>query len=386
MMIAAAIIIPATLFAWGPSRLPFTMAVPATYVTFDSITDNPNYGDERNFVTIKDASDTTSGGWTDDITVANGKEYYVRMYVHNNAAANLNLVAQDVTAKFNIPTYSAKRIQIDGYLSSTNANPNEIWDQAVFSGSDTFNIQYENGSATYTNNVFTSGIAIPDTITSTGALLGYNQLDGKIPGCLQYSGLVIFKVKAVATTDFDIQKTVRINGSTDKTFKESVNVNPGDKVDYQIYFKNTGSTQLTNVIIKDTLPAGIAYVPGTTYIHDSDGTRLIADGITTGGANIGGYLADGDAYIKFTAQVVANDALSNCGNNTLTNIAKATTEVGTKQDTADVTVTKTCTTPVTPTELPHTGPTQTVVAFLGLGTMVTSAGYYIISRRRLLMK
>ncbi|MDB5180439.1 MAG: exported protein of unknown function [Candidatus Saccharibacteria bacterium] len=340
-MIAVAIIVPAAAFAWGPNRATFTVEQPAPYVTFDSITNNPNYGDERNFVTIKDAANTNEGGWTDEVSVQNGKEYYVRMYVHNNAADNLNLVAENVTAKFNVPSQEAKRIQIDGYITSSNANPTQVWDQAVFSSESNFKVDYVAGSAKYTNNVFTSGTSLPNTVVSSGAQLGYTSMDGKIPGCFKYDGFVTFKVKAV-TSDFDVQKTVRVNGATDKTFKESVSVKPGDKVDYQIYFKNTGGTPLNDVVIKDMLPAGVTYDPGTSFLHNSSGTKQIADGITAGGAVIGGYLPGGDAYLKFTAQVAANDKLPVCGPNTLKNVAKATTSVGSKEDTAIVTVPKEC--------------------------------------------
>lgn len=116
----------------------------------------------------------------------------------------------------------------------------------------------------------------------------------------------------------------------------------GDKVDYQIYFKNTGNTQLKDVVVKDVLPAGVTYVPGTSYLHNSGGTRQIADGITAGGAIIGGYMPGGDAYLKFTAQVAKNDKLPVCGKNTLKNVAKATTTAGSKEDSANVTVTKDC--------------------------------------------
>lgn len=393
-MLVMAIAIPASLLAWGPDRPTYTIEVPADHVTFDSITNNPNYGDERNFVTIKDATNQDAGGWVDDITVANGKEYYVRMYVHNNAASNLNLVANDVTASFNVPTYSANKIQIDGYLSSSNSDPKQIWDQAVFNGTSDFSLAYVPGSATYTNNLHLSGMPLTDDVIGSGVKLGYENLDGNIPGCFQYSGLVIFKVKAVAA-DFTVQKTVRINGSTDKTFKESVDVKPGDKVDYQIYFKNVGGTQLKDVVIKDTLPAGVNYVAGSSKLYNSDGLKDIADGITDGGAVIGGYMPDGDAYLMFTAQVVANDKLAVCGVNTLTNTAKATTSNDSKEDTAVVTVTKTCidtppvtppVTPVTPEQLPHTGPGEDIAAFLGLGTLVTTLGYYLASRRGLLIK
>lgn len=394
-IIAAAVIIPATLFAWGPERPTYTIEHPADHITFDSITNNPNYGDERNFVTIKDAANTSAGGWVDDINVQNGKEYYVRMYVHNNAADNLNLVAENTVAQFNVPNYTARRIQIDGYLSADNANPGKIWDQAVFSGNSDFNIAYVAGSATLTNNVFTGGIALPDSVASTGTRIGYNALDGRVPGCFQYSAYVIFKVRAVAS-DFDIQKTVRMNGISDRTFRKSVAVQPGNRVDYQIYFKNTGGTQLTDVVIKDTLPAGISYEPGSTYLHNSSGTKQVADGITGGGLVIGGYMPEGDAYLKFTAIVADNAQLPVCGVNTLRNVTTATTSNGTKQDSADVTVTKECQPNeclpgipvgdprcvVTPPELPQTGASENIVAFLGLGALVTSIGYYRASRHQ----
>lgn len=417
VILAAAIIIPTSLHAWGPNRDTYTVDNPATKVTFDSMTDNPNYGDERNFVTIKPVTNTTAGGWTDDVTVTNGGEYYVRAYVHNNAASTLNLVAHDVAAKFNIPTQSANRIQVDGYISSSNADPGQVWDQAVFHGANNanFQLQYETGSATYTNNVFTNGTPLPDSVASTGATLGYTKMDGNIPGCFQYSGYVIFKVKAT-TSDFSVQKTVRLSNSSDTTFKESVAAHPGDKVDYQLYFKNTGGTQLKDVVLKDSLPAGVSYVPGTTYLHTSDGTTLVGDGIASNGLNIGGYLPGGDAYVKFTAQINSNIALT-CGPNSVTNTAEAITAVGDKSDTATVNLNKTCTTtqitvcdlstkqvvtinesdfdsskyskdlsvctPPTPPELPHTGPTETILGVLGLGATVASLGYYIASRKAL---
>jgi uncharacterized repeat protein (TIGR01451 family) len=446
-MIAAAIIVPSVALAWGPDRPTFTVQNPAPYITFNSITNNGDYGDERNFVTIKDAANQNAGGWVDEINVQNNKDYYVRMYVHNNAADNLNLVAQNVTAKFNVPNHEAKKIQIDGYLSASNANPGTVFDQAVFKSDANFKLDFVEGSAKYINNVHTSGVALSNNVVGNGALLGYNQMDGKIPGCFKYSGYVTFKVKAVKS-GFDVQKTVRLTDSTDKTFKETVNAKAGDKVDFQIYFKNTGGTSLTEVVIKDTLPTGLTYVPGTTYLHNANGTRLVADGVTAGGMIIGGYAPNGDAYIKFTAKVAANDQLPVCGPNTLKNVAKATTNVGSKEDDAKVTVPKECepgkisvcelstkkiimidenqfdsskhtkdlskcdstTTKInvcelatnkiisikesefdakkhskdlTKCELPQTGPTENIVAVVGLSALIASIAYYVASRRAL---
>lgn len=130
-MIAVAVIVPAAVFAWGPSRETFTLAHPSDHVQFDSITDNPNIGDERNFVGIRDAS-STSNVWSDNMTAQPGKEYYVRMYVHNNAATNLNLVAQNVTAKFNLPTSTGKSIQVDGFIDASNVGADTKGNKGAF--------------------------------------------------------------------------------------------------------------------------------------------------------------------------------------------------------------------------------------------------------------
>lgn len=431
LMIAAAIIVPSTLLAWGPSRDTYTYddankrvclssntstCVKPAQPVFNSITNTPHYGDERNFVTIKstDGGSGTSSAWTDELNIQNNKEYFVRMYVHNNAEAEH--VAQNVTAKFNLPTQSAKRIQIDGYLSSTNAVPTEVWDQAVFNSTGNFSLKYVTGSATYTNNNLqeqTRVFNLPDSVVGNGAQLGYDSMNGNIPGCFQYAGYVVFKVKAV-TSDFDVQKTVRVNGAEDQTFKEDVTVKPGDKVDYQIHFKNTGGTTLNDVSVEDKLPVGVSYVPGTTYLYTAAGKKLVADGVTTTGINIGDAVPTAEAYIRFTAKVNGDINLPICGNNTARNTVKVITGVATKQDTADLTINKTCepneiSVCVLPTEstparivkinesdfdsktmskdlsdcveLPHTGPTENIVAMIGLGALVASIGYYVASRR-----
>ena len=61
-----------TAYAWGPERATFTMEKPASYVTFDSITDNQSsesvgIGDERNFVRVRKAGETT---FTDQVEIS----------------------------------------------------------------------------------------------------------------------------------------------------------------------------------------------------------------------------------------------------------------------------------------------------------------------------
>lgn len=346
-MLAAAIIVPAAVFAWGPSRATFTTASPADYITFNSITDNPSHGDERNFVQVREAtaSNTT---YADSISLSAGKEYVVYMYFHNNAAANLNLTALNTTARAEVPAVvkqgaSAKAV---GYISASNANPTQVWDDITFQNKTAGDIalRFVPGSATIHSFGAVDGKTLGDSIVTTGSKLGYNSLDGKVPGCNQYAGYVTFRVKA-DQPNFEITKQVRLAGTTD--WSESVKANPGDTVDYLIGYKNTGTTQQNNVVLKDTLPAGITYVAGSTVLKNATypNMKTLSDNLTTStGINIGSYTAGSNAFVRFSAKVASKDKLS-CGNSTLTNTVKAETANGSKTDTAKVTVSVTCETP-----------------------------------------
>ncbi len=349
-IVAAAIIVPATLFAWGPDRPTYTINSPADHITFNSITDNPNIGDERNFVGIRENGSNST--WSDNMTVQPGKEYVVRMYVHNNAASSLNLVAENVTAKVNLPTNTAKSLQVNGFINSTNASPQEVYDHAVMNSDKDFNLAYQAGTLKYfTNASGANGFNIPESVfTSAGAKLGYDKLDGKIPGCFQYAGYLTFIVKpqfpTPPTSDFSVNKQVRKDGSG-AAFAESTNVMPGDTVNYRVEVKNTGDAAINNVIVKDKLPAGMTFVPGTVKILNANnpGGAYIQDGdkVVTTGVNIGAYSPGSNALVIFNAKVAANDQLPTCGPNKLTNIASAQPEGSNpKEDGADVNVPKEC--------------------------------------------
>lgn len=347
IMVAAAVIVPAVVFAWGPDRPTFTVEKPATYNTFNSITNNPDYGDERNFVRIKDASDMGPGNWKDEINVTADKEYLVQMYVHNNAADNLNKVAENVKVMANVPNNTAKQIQIDGFVTSSNAQPNKIWDQAIFKSSQDFNLTYVPGSAVLYNNVFgKTGAQLSDNIvTSNGAMIGYDKLDGKIPGCFKYSGYVSFKVKAKVggTLNFTTNKLVSKHGAN--KWVDDYKAQPGETVDYLLEYRNVGSTRQDNVVMRDTLPANMTYVNNSTVLGNSKhpGGAPVSDNNLTkaSGINIGSYDSNGNAWVIFSAKVADKDKLP-CGPSKLVNKVHTSSGGYFKEDTANVTVDREC--------------------------------------------
>jgi hypothetical protein len=182
------------------NRPTFTMEKPAGYITFNSITDNPalynGMRDERDFVKVAASQDTN--GIVESLSVTDGQEAYVLAYVHNNAALNLGLVARDVMAKFdlneNLQLVNGKYVKtVTGWINSSNAEPKSVYDDAKFTADKPFSVSYVQGSAQYANAL--GKFAIGNPTVGSGALLGYDSMNGEIPGCMEYSGWVSFKVK-----------------------------------------------------------------------------------------------------------------------------------------------------------------------------------------------
>jgi len=346
LAIAAAAAVPAVIMAWGPSRPTFTINNPAPYVTFNSITDNPVQGDERNFMQVK--PDTAgNSAYADSVNVQAGQTYDVFVYYHNNAASNLNAsgkgIAHGAYVKVQLPAVIGTNTKSVGYVGATNANPTQVWDDVSFnSTSGSMTLSYLPGTAHIYNKGTTNGAKLADSIVTTGAPIGFNSLNGDLPGCNEFAGYVTFKVK-INQPNFTTSKLVSKHGANQ--WVKNYTAKPGETVDYLINYKNTGSIQQDNVVVKDQLPAGMTYVAGSSVLGNALHPSGIKtnDGVTSStGINVGSYGPGGNAWVIFSATVPANDKLPVCGNNTLTNSETVNTVNGSKGDTANVTVPKEC--------------------------------------------
>ncbi len=190
---------------------------------------------------------------------------------------------------------------------------------------------------------------LPDSILSTGVKIGDKDMSGDWRGCLEYAGAVTFKfrVKTPPTNEFTMDKQVRKHSTTTGGWVETYAAKPGEVVDYIVRYKNTGTMTQENVHVKDTLPTGMTYVAGSTVVANSNypNGQSVVDGVTAAGINIGAYTPGANAWVRFSAKAADNSSLEKCGPNVLKNVASVKTGAGTKTDDADVTVTKTCTTP-----------------------------------------
>lgn len=383
----AVAIIPAAVFAWGPARPTFTQEAPADHVTFNSITNNPKYGDERNFFRIRDIASGQSYG--DEATLTAGKKYEALIFYHNNAKASLNAdgtgVAKDAAARTEMPALvkaNSTDTKAMAYVSASNAQPATVFDHITLKNPSSTDValRYIPGSAKIASNGPVNGQAISDSIfTGSGVKLGYDSLNGTLPGCDQYSGYIVFQFVA-DQPQFTFAKDVRMSGT--KTWADSIQAKRGDTVDYRLSYTNTGTTEQKNVVMKDVLPKGLAYVAGSTKIQNAGNPngKTIEDGINAGGVNIGNYAPGANAFLVFSAKVDADTCA------VITNIAAAETNNGNQQDTAKVTIPgENCVTltSTTPTALPTTGPVEVVAGLFGLAALTFGIVYYFKSRREL---
>lgn len=191
--LALALIPAVNVFAdWGPDRPTFTWANPATYITFNSITDNPQAGNERSFYGVRDVNNPQT---SKTLTVQDNQELVFQVYFHNNAASNLNLVATNTRVKMLLPPNPTTSAISYAYISADNATPAVVGDTVQVTGARPFTLSYENGTAQIWNEVLRGTVLNDSIVTNNGALIGYDKLTGELPGCSHFSGYATIKVR-----------------------------------------------------------------------------------------------------------------------------------------------------------------------------------------------
>jgi len=401
---------------WGPQdRERFTWEKPASYVTFNSITDNPFIGDESNFVRVKEyVEGGANGGWTDNVTVEPGKEYEVFIYFHNNASASLNndkgeglALNTRVASSFPTKLVAGDSGVIRGSVSASNADPVKVWDTAFFKADQTIYLSYiantavlhssdscktTDGTILSAGALFASDEDVLKQTDSVGAMIAcYNadNLWGTIPGCNEYAGYVTYRVRADQPA-FWMEKTVSPTGKN--AYVAELEANSGDVLDYKISYKNTGTTNQIDVVAHDELPEGLSYVSGSVKVTTPAGTVTLSttqeeklfNGSDTNGLIIGDFQPGEEATITYQAKVTSADKL-NCGANEFYNDATIQTANGSEYDRTKTTVNKTCATPTTPSQLPTTGPTEIILLVVVVLT-IGGGGFYFYKSSKMLKK
>lgn len=368
---------------WGPERKTFTWDNPATYATFNSITDNPGIGDERDFVRIREINDHDTYG--DEVTLEAGHTYEVYIYYHNNADGHevgktAIGIADGAAVKSSFPATVKKgeKAMVTGKVFASDTDPLEVWDGAYMMPSEDLYLRYVPGTAIIHNGGELNGKNIgPDYLFGDGALLGYNQFSGILPGCNQYAGYITYNIFA-DKPGFSIQKSI---------VTEAQSFKAGDEITFKVRYDNTGTMDQLNVVVKDTLPEGLTYIPGSAMLYNNnltEGKAVNDDIIAENGMNIGDY-AGGSGWAEVTYKAKVNDD-QECGGELENSVTVSTTD-GNKTSSVKIVIEgKDCTPtppPETPKEIVKTGPVEIIMAvviILGIG----AGGFYFYRTRRAL--
>ena len=280
-----------------------------------------------------------------EIRAVDGEFYYIRLYAHNNNPGGYDAVAEDTKVSFNIPQESAASIRVNGYITSSNAYPSEYVDYVDFVAEQPFHLEYVYGSALLENNGIGAdgGIQLSDDIAASesgGVLIGYDELDGRVPGCYQYANYITIMVKVVYDYSFALDTQVRLIGSADEPWQKEGAAEIGDTVEFQLTYENTDDFTQEDVVIRSVLPDNLEYVAGSAVLYNvnhPNGLVLDTDAVVAdNGINIGAYTAGSNAFVRFTAKVVDEDLA--WGSNTLVNWGRASVGETLQQDAASVIV------------------------------------------------
>jgi|GEM_PF-2498611 len=232
---------------WGPKRTAYTVANPPKNVTFNSITDNPAWGDERRFIRVQDIK--TGKIFRDAIEIEPGGEYEVQIFYANDGDERLNASPEKVWDSVRLETNSEAAVDLEFRLASAIIHNQGKKDGAIL--------------ATWLFN------------PEKGVSLGFDELDGELPGGARFSGYVTFRFIAR-----QLKARVEHRVSLDeRKYSASVIAEPG-----------------------------LSLVPGTTYLYNNanPGGLLMADILDKNGFNTRLYGPGTYAEILYRVKIQDN--------------------------------------------------------------------------------
>lgn len=314
-------------------------AVTNSYATGETATPRFNFlqGDTE----MLTAANYTKGqtAWVDPVSgeykADTGNEIVFRFYFHNGQT---NSTAHNVTLKAAVSDQMATTHKVYSTLSSTEtaAITDTVVNGQIVGYGNGFaqvdlnapgRLEYIAGSTkmwrTHPNQW---GTALPDGITSS---TGLNI--GSVEGCWDFAGYVTFKMRVRGEARIVIEKYVAYPGAASW---QSVldNAKEGEVVAWRIGVRNLGDSDAANVLVKDTLPAKLTYMPGSTVYFGPDAPAngyIMPDGITGNGLFIntlrsGVGTFDNNAYFTFKTRIGSNLSYNAEGKAELVNRATAT--------------------------------------------------------------
>jgi hypothetical protein len=278
---------------------------------FNSFINTPSYGDERAFLDARRSDQTAAGSYKNVLADVTGgsKEVVVRMYVHNNANSATNAsgkgIAKNTKVRVAIPTGTAQALRARGYITADNAA--SVEDTVDFTAGEQFSVAYVPGSAKIFNNGPLNGTKLSDSIVTTGAPIGYDALNGNLPGCFDYEAVVQITLKVTPKANPNVKLTKEVRKKGTKEWKKEVSVKAGEDVEWLLTTEVTGQSVLNNNVIRDVLPPHVQLTSGSVKWIDADQNAVQGDKpLFDGGINVGNYAPGSGFYMTFATKTLGN--------------------------------------------------------------------------------
>jgi hypothetical protein len=147
-------------------------------VVLNALTNNPGWGDERNFLRIKKGVAKNSSGWRDTVRAIPGQTLLTKMIVSNGSHGRN---AENTRAALEISSDSDTHLFVTARLSAANAQPPSVYDQVRIDADRPIALEYVGGSTrVYGNGFNMRGKPLSDFFATDGVLLGHEHFDGQV--------------------------------------------------------------------------------------------------------------------------------------------------------------------------------------------------------------
>lgn len=352
----------------------YTVSQPPKSIVFNQIKDNKDWGDEHDFVLVKDVTDKYKGyssiaelakgkeGFSKEAELHEGHLYMVKTLVHNDADKSLNLVAKNTKVNTAAtPNPDNTSIELKTTISADNcgATSDNAGSKCAVSGvatlkrkdGDTNTYAVENDSGWFDHTLYfnserglgTNGFMLNERDIAddkVGVLIGSKQLDGNMVGADDAGYVINFIHVESMHPSFNLYNNVSVvNPSVankDRAMPTIVRANPGDTVKYKVEYRPQSPNK--DVKLRSYLFPGAKYISNSVKWVEGDGNNAKSKDITSDKwimesdsvANEALSIGDADTskpnYITYLVKVPEKDKLA-CGVNRLENVALVTAKV-----------------------------------------------------------
>src|SRR3972149_4019902 len=267
-------------------------------------------GDQKLIRGANSTQNPGSANWTDPVNGKSGDAVAVLVYYHNIVEGT---TAKNTRISVTLPQGEKTTQVLNAKLWANNADP--IKDTLTINSNQTQSVEYIPGSTVWYPNRQGSpegaGQPLADGITTPAGVS-----IGGIQGCWQYAGYVIFQVRLKHTpTPPPTNPNIALEKFVSKTslghgiynWEKEISVNPNEEVIYRLAIHNDGTAPATGVVIKDVLPAGINYIPGSATLYTSTSTIPLSDTLFANGVEIPNIGKGESVYIIFRANVAGQN-------------------------------------------------------------------------------